>query len=651
MTDDCGDVAAQAIAATNLMAMHIEELGLTVRASNCLAGAEIIRVDDLVRKTSTDLLTIPNMGVTSVYGIERVLREWGLRLGMQDAEKFGTFINAIEFVRQHGIDRVAEFVHRAPDELLEMPGMDRTTLEIMENGLERWKLYIERMRSGRAAEHPVRQQEKTDRASAAPVSDVHCPGAELFKDELLHAVTRLLSKARTMRQFHCFVAYHGIDGAPRRTLEEIGGEGTRYGFDRAVTRERIRQLRSHAEQKLRRDARRIRFARWEPAVEASRRNLPAAVHSFVSWFGYVSPPDPMHVYSMLELCADMFKLDFPFELRTLSGLEPVVVDCATRGEFEALTRLREVAGGPYAELADAARQLGCGEGLLQRVIETSPQWEFLDHAGRYFWKRPRLPPQNYGKTGNPILTSLCKIFSAVKRAFTSDLALSVIRDRMLRKNGLLTKVPIPVLEGIAERSGLFEIRDGEIARKPELEWCTIGQRDLALLSVCVEYGRVVPSNVIYSRLVQYGLGQENAAVTVAYSPFLVHTQSGVGHKEGIYKFVPRPEEIDLDVLEVRVRAGSNACDVTDEDEESDVWVRIPISSRIRLSGRHFDPETIGLTGTWEVRDGIGTEVGCVTISEGTVSGLKPVIDALGLEKDDVLVLRRVDRERSLVAVV
>ena len=221
---------------------------------------------------------------------------------------------------------------------------------------------------------------------------------------------------------------------------------------------------------------------------------------------------------------------------------------------------------------------------------------------------------------------------------------------MLRKNGLLTKVPIPVLEGIAERSGLFKIREGEIARKPELEWCTIGQRDLALLSVCVEYGRIVPSNVIYSRLVQYGLGQENAAVTVAYSPFLVHTQSGVGHKEGIYKFVPRPEEIDLDVLEVRVRAGSNACDVTDEDEESDVWVRIPISSRIRLSGRHFDPETIGLDGTWEVQDGTGTEVGSVTISEGTVSGLKPVIDALGLEKDDVLVLRRVDRERSLVAV-
>ena len=62
MTDDCVDVAAQAITAANLMAMHIDELGLTVRASNCLVGAEVIHVGDLVRMTSTDLLTIPNMG-------------------------------------------------------------------------------------------------------------------------------------------------------------------------------------------------------------------------------------------------------------------------------------------------------------------------------------------------------------------------------------------------------------------------------------------------------------------------------------------------------------------------------------------------------------------------------------------------------------
>ena len=556
-----------------------------------------------------------NMGATSVRSIERALREWGLHLGMQ--------------IPRYSAPSSASW---------SSSGNTESAMWL--------RLYAERCDE----HHPARPEEVVKPTGDAPVSDVYRPDAKTVKDELLHAMTQLLAKAGTIRQFHCFVAYFGVDGAPRRTLAEIGDEGRKYGFDRAVTRERIRQLRSKAERKLRRDGHRVRFAAWKSAVDATKSRLPAPVHSFVSSFGYVSPPNPTHVFSMLELCADIFRLDFPFEVRTLDGLGPLVVDRAASAEFEALTRLREVASGPYAELTNVVQQLGCEEDSLRRMIEANPQWEFLDDAGRYFWRRPLLPPRNYGKTGNPILTTMCKVFSVTRQVSTSDLSLSVIRDRMLRKNGLLANVPAPVMEGIAARSGLFDVRDGEILRKAEFEWCTIGQRDMALLSVCVEYGRIVPSYILYSRLVQYGLGQENAAVTVAYSPFLVHTQSGVGHKEGIYKFVLRREEIDLEALETRVDSGSRECNVEDYDAEPDVWMRIPISSRVRLSGRYFDPATTGLDGTWKVQDETGTEVGRVRISEGTVNGLKPVIDALGLGKDDVLVLQHVESERSLVAV-
>jgi len=292
-----------------------------------------------------------------------------------------------------------------------------------------------------------------------------------------------------------------------------------------------------------------------------------------------------------------------------------------------------------------ASRIDCREESLRRAIDASDRLEFLDEGRQYFWKRPSLPPQNYRITRNRILTSLCKVFSVTDRAETLDLACSIprtFRERTTNPEGQSLDVPIPVLEGIAERSGLFEVADGEIRRRPDIQWCSIGRRDLALLEICVAHGRIVPSNVIYSGLVRDGLTSENAGIVVAYSPFLVHTQSGVGYKQGIYKFVPRPEEIDLDALRARISADDGADDGDDADATSEVCLRIPISSRTRLSGRYVATESIDFDGTWEVRDLAGMNIGQVTVSERVVNGLKPVIAALKLENDDLLELRADD---------
>ena len=66
-------------------------------------------------------------------------------------------------------------------------------------------------------------------------------------------------------------------------------------------------------------------------------------------------------------------------------------------------------------------------------------------------------------------------------------------------------------------------------------WSCLGQRDLDLLRVCVEHGRIVSSQTLQSSLVRYGFSSENAAATIAYSPLLVHTKAGRFRDEGIYK--------------------------------------------------------------------------------------------------------------------
>ncbi len=628
----------------SVAALPIEELSLDVRAYNCLMRAEIKLVGDLVEKTEDELRAIRGMGNKSIRVIDRALHEVGLRLGMQDTDiekittpndattvrEFNAFIETMEFLRQNGIDDIGELVVRTHDELAGMEGLDRDSIDLIEKGLRRWGLRL-RLKPNL----------------------VGCRDATSFKDELVHVIPLLLSDMRTCFPL-CFIAYHGINGEPSLTLQKIGDNSIEYGFDNTVTRERVRQVLVTTERKLRMNARRVRFSHWDSAVEEAKRHVPSLVHSFVSIFGYESASEPRNTYKMLEHCAGIFDLDFPFSMQAISGIGPLVIERTDETLFGSLSRLNEVTTGPYSELAETVKQLDCDLDVLQKMIEISSQWEFLDKARRYFWKRPPLPPRNYSKSGNSILTCLCRVFSVTNQARTSDLISSVARERVLRLGKPISDIPPSVLEGIANRSGLFTVHDGEIRRKTELEWCSVSRRDIMLLKICVERGRVVSSRILYPSLVRAGLTKENASVTVAYSPFLVHTRSGLGNREGIYKFVPRPDDIDLDFLKARIG------DVGDKDDReytrtvsgsvaSSAGLSIPISARARLSGTYYAPDPIGLDGEWKVQATNGDAIGQITISGRLVVGLRSVISSLGLSKNELLELRPIDETRTLVA--
>lgn len=60
----------------------VEELELSLRASNCLKNDNIVYIGDLVRKTEQEMLRTPNFGRKSLEEIIGVLREMGLSLGM-----------------------------------------------------------------------------------------------------------------------------------------------------------------------------------------------------------------------------------------------------------------------------------------------------------------------------------------------------------------------------------------------------------------------------------------------------------------------------------------------------------------------------------------------------------------------------------------
>ena len=62
---------------------NVDELELSVRASNCLKTANIRTIADLVQKSEAELLKTKNFGKKSLNEIKTILGEMGLHLGMQ----------------------------------------------------------------------------------------------------------------------------------------------------------------------------------------------------------------------------------------------------------------------------------------------------------------------------------------------------------------------------------------------------------------------------------------------------------------------------------------------------------------------------------------------------------------------------------------
>jgi len=70
------------------LVLKINEIELSVRSTNCLAGANIDTIAELVVMPESEMLKFRNFGKKSLNEIKSKLEEMGLSLGM-DLGKFG----------------------------------------------------------------------------------------------------------------------------------------------------------------------------------------------------------------------------------------------------------------------------------------------------------------------------------------------------------------------------------------------------------------------------------------------------------------------------------------------------------------------------------------------------------------------------------
>ena len=227
--------------ARNLEEQPIEALGLNARAINCLRGANVERVRDLVRHGEYDLLRVPNLGAGTLEHIRLILRRRGFELGgetygdgrLQRGGRMSVDLNASVNVlrlnvrasnclRRLGVTRVEDLVMLREADLLMVPNLGRGTVEHIASVLRKYGLELGAM-GGRGG--PVEGHDEV--AVGASVSSGEAPKQTA---NWVEVIRELPIPGRT------WTVLDGRFGVGRRqTLRALAD---RIG----VTRERIRQI-------------------------------------------------------------------------------------------------------------------------------------------------------------------------------------------------------------------------------------------------------------------------------------------------------------------------------------------------------------------------------------------------------------------------
>ena len=65
---------------SKVLEMPIEDMELSVRSYNCLKRANINTVQDLIKKSKSDMLKVRNLGLKSIEEVIQKLESYGLAL-------------------------------------------------------------------------------------------------------------------------------------------------------------------------------------------------------------------------------------------------------------------------------------------------------------------------------------------------------------------------------------------------------------------------------------------------------------------------------------------------------------------------------------------------------------------------------------------
>lgn len=457
-----------------------------------------------------------------------------------------------------GIATVSELLRLTEGDLQEIPRFGRKTIGEIKALLQKEGLSLGMSPADIAAlwnKSVVAKNEVADKGVSRVV-------VETVDDEIV----RVLKAAVDAKHHQIILHRCGWLGREVLTLEEIARNPDLSGLKNAVTRERIRQIQSKAERRIR--------SFWA-------LNRPEAIISAISLLEDVSPIAKKDVrgrlvragcvqsplcYEGLRLAAKLAKLRWGF--LELFRDDPVIVKASAYSP-ESLWRvegaiLGAIQGAPFASLTDVVKRAGnriCAN-YVSSIINAHPGLYWLDEMRSCFWRKPCSSPN-----ANKIIFVCGKLFSLKREVLLSELISAVDRARTVD-----VSPSAEVLKNLLVQSGLFEPEGNRVIAREGVEFDNLNETDRKVLRAARSLGQTVQFLDLRNNLVHEGLSSNAANVQIQVSPLLVKVARGK------YRVVVDPRNVDERLL---ADSGEKQREAGFSDE---VIVHVKVGAKEKLTG-------------------------------------------------------------------
>lgn len=625
----------------------VTTLQLPDRVQVCLAEHNIRTLGDLASFTENDLLSILNLGESSViaddatpelltrveviHTIRDQLAELDLRLGMEMGDRASRRrpidrpietlmlgVRGENCLRAAGINFLKELVMHNSTDLLRLPNLGLKTLVEIKEKLAELDLSL-----NMGADEGGELGAASSRRITSDFEISLRNGFDTLEDELAYIVAKCVSP----KDRHLVLTRFGWSGGERRTLNDIAVDTSLSGRDRPVSRERIRQIENKAERRIRRSLKGIAPPKLRESIDLIEDHCPIPLDEVGRLLRDRGISSTELSYAALTIAASLAGQQWPFEILHWGSHSILIsqqdqyaetyrdiIGVLVNHRSDAFIDVREI----EAEIFSSAGAVGRRVGLL---IDALREYQWLDRSGGIFW---RVPKNMYGQT-NKVLFICRKLFTVKKEVTVKDL-----RNALDRARTVDVTPSQGVLLEMLRQTELFDIDGSTIRVRSDVKFNDLSRGDIQLLKAAKGLGRTVRFIDLRDNLVREGMtsGQADVYIT-AYSPFLYRIS------RGRYRVFVDSSDLDFDQFESDRRQTSES-EPNHQTKSTESRITMTVTPRLQITGKHKYNNLIEQERTWTAIDQDGRYLAECKTRNGLLYQLKDVLDALGVSKGDEL---------------
>ena len=516
-----------------------------------------------------------------------------------------------------GAEWIGDLVQITEAELLRLPNTGRKTVSEIKDTLGRYGFRLGMHLPEWKHIDPARERSLVPNGIRFALSRLEAKTGESGAVTLQEEAHNVVSKVEQGRNLKLVLTLWGMDGTPRKTLEEVGQT-------HAMTRERVRQIEAKTIRNLQ--------ARWhelpllDAALSALERCGPLVADDVATVLKENSVPAEAISASAILKAAEVFERRSAVAISSISSrpvvARPEVLELVRRATLE-LRRTTQSSGCTSLTLL----QFGLSGNILissdlRQGLEMVEEVVWLDAERTWLYsKRP---------VRNRLFNLVEKIFTVATRVHVNELRQAVSRPHRVKY-----VPPADVLSAFCTAHGLLKTSENEIVSAPALN-ADLGDLDGAFVRAFQSLG----SPLTREELEDYCIEEEGMKVSsffqrLSYCPLFLRLASGVYALVGT-----RVPAGSVEAAKRRIR-DDRTPPQHGWSPDGRLWVVVRLSRASIQSGAFFAPSFVNehAEGIWRTTLTDGREIGTVEVKQGIVNGLRDEFELLAADASDFCLLK------------